>query len=179
MNSATRINPADTLAIVETAASSLTGAGQTSSPIILWWLARRWPYGQDSVTVSAVHRRAVGADRAPAALHQGQQGHPFRDNRKVVEAIIYRYRAGIPRRDLPREEFSPWQTVWKRHARYARDGTWDRVLQAILADADAAGLIDWNVSVDATICRAHQHGTNTTRPDQDTGGSYESTRRRV
>src|SRR5699024_10394623 len=46
-------------------------------------------------------------------------------------------------------------SVWKRHARYARDGTWDRILQVILADADAAGLIDWNVSVDATICRAH------------------------
>jgi len=64
--------------------------------------------------------------------------------------------------------------VWKRHARYARDGTWDRILHVILADADAAGKIDWNVSVDATICRAHQHGTNTTRPEQDTGGRVES-----
>ena len=55
-------------------------------------------------------------------------------------------------------------------------------LQTILAEADAAGLIDWNVSVDATICRAHQHGTNSTRPEQDTGGSVESQespRRRV
>ena len=106
--------------------------------------------------------------------NEGRRGHPFLDNRKVVEGIVYRYRAGIPWRDLPREEFGVWQTVWKRHARYARDGTWDRVLQVILADADAAGLIDWNVSVDATICRAHQHGTNTTRPDQDTGGTIES-----
>ena len=65
-------------------------------------------------------------------------------------------------------------TVWKRHARYARDGTWDRILHVILADADAAGKIDWNVSVDATICRAHQHSTNTTRPEQDTGGRVES-----
>lgn len=47
-------------------------------------------------------------------------------------------------------------------------------LQAILAEADAAGKIDWNVSVDATICRAHQHGTNTTRPERDTGGTIES-----
>ena len=105
---------------------------------------------------------------------QGRQGHPFRDNRKVVEGIIYRYRTGIPWRDLPRDEYGPWQTVWKRHARYAEDGTWDRVVQAILADADADGMIDWNVSVDATISRAHQHGTNTTRPEQDTGGSIES-----
>ncbi|WP_371518006.1 IS5 family transposase [Dietzia sp. 111N12-1] len=101
--------------------------------------------------------------------NEGRQGHPFRDNRKVVEGIIYRYRAGIPWRDLPREEFGAWQTVWKRHARYARDGTWDRILHVILADADAGGKIDWNVSVDATICRAHQHGTNTTRPEQTQG----------
>lgn len=51
-----------------------------------------------------------------------------------------------------------------------RDGTWDRVL----AEADAAGQADWAVSVEATITRAHQHATNTTRPDQDTGGSVES-----
>ena len=47
------------------------------------------------------------------------------------------------------------------------------MLQALLARADAAGLIDWDVSVDATIARAHQHATNTTRPNQDTGGSIE------
>lgn len=103
----------------------------------------------------------------------GKQGHPFRDNRRVVEGIVYRYRTGIPWRDLPREVFGPWQTVWKRHRRYAADGTWDRVLGQILAEADAAGKVDWTVSVDATINRAHQHGTNTTRPEQDTGGRFE------
>ena len=88
----------------------------------------------------------------------------------MVEAIAYRYRTGIPWRDLPREVFGPWQTAWKRHRRYAADGTWDQVLARLLAEADAAGQVDWRVSVDATIARAHQHGTNTTRPDQDTGG---------
>lgn len=43
----------------------------------------------------------------------------------------------------------------------------------ILAEADAVGEIDWDVSVDATINRAHQHGTNLPRPHQDTGGSIE------
>ncbi len=103
----------------------------------------------------------------------GRRGRPFGDSRRVVEGIAYRYRTGIPWRDLPREEFGPWQTVWKRHRRYAGDGTWDRVLAWILADADAAGKIDWSVSVDATIARAHQHATNTTRPEQDTGGGIE------
>ncbi|WP_423218957.1 IS5 family transposase [Xylanimonas ulmi] len=95
----------------------------------------------------------------------GRRGHPFGPNRRVVEGIVYRYRTGIPWRDLPRESFGPWTTVWKRHRRYAGDGTWDRVLVVLLAEADAAGKVDWTVSVDATIARAHQHATNTTRPE--------------
>ena len=70
-------------------------------------------------------------------------------------------------------EFGPWQTIWKRHRRYAGDVTWDRVPQSLIAHADAAVLVSWDVSVDATIARAHQHATNPTRPDQDTGGFVE------
>lgn len=80
--------------------------------------------------------------------------------------VVYRYRTGISWRDLPRDRFGPWQTVWKRRRWYACDGTWDCVLAQLLADG--AGLVDWNVSVDGTINRAHQHATDTTRPEQDT-----------
>lgn len=64
--------------------------------------------------------------------------------------------------------------MWKRHDRFVKDGIWDRIWSALLAEADAAGEIDWEVSVDATINRAHQHATNTTRPKRGTGGSGES-----
>ena len=84
--------------------------------------------------------------------------------------IIYRYRCGIPWRDLP-AGFGPWQTVWKRHRRFASDGTWDAVLTALLSLADAVNLIDWSaVAVDSTSCRAHQHGASLAR---DTGGTIE------
>ena len=99
----------------------------------------------------------------------GRRGRPFRGHRQVVEGIIYRYRCGIAWRDLP-AEFGPWQTVWKRHRRFASDGTWDRIHARLLAEADAAGLIDWTVSLDSTINRAHQHGTNLPR---STGGTPE------
>lgn len=105
----------------------------------------------------------------------GRKGHPFGENRRVVEGIAYRYRTGIPWRDLPREEYGPWQTVWKRHRRYAADGTWDRVLVQILAEADAEGKIEWTVSVDATIARAHQHATNTKRPRAGHRGLHRTT----
>ncbi|WP_159450041.1 IS5 family transposase [Kocuria marina] len=97
----------------------------------------------------------------------GSRGRPFRDDRPVVEGILYRYRCGIAWRDVP-EEFGPWQTVWKRHRRYSGDGTWDRILAALLTDAQKVELIDWAVSVDSTINRAHQHATNFPR---HTGGA--------
>jgi transposase len=104
----------------------------------------------------------------PTASVRG--GRPFAEHRRVVEAIIWRYRTGVPWRDLP-AEFGPWQTAWKRHARFAKDGTWDKVHAALLTQADAAGLIDWAVSVDSTINRAHQHAATLPR---STGGAVES-----
>ena len=92
----------------------------------------------------------------------GRPGRKFSDARLIVEAIIYRYRCGIAWRDLP-EVFGPWQTVWTWHRRMAFDQTWDRVLAKLTAAADAAGVVDWSLSVDSTIARAHQHATNTTR----------------
>ncbi|MET3768324.1 putative transposase [Marisediminicola sp. UYEF4] len=99
----------------------------------------------------------------------GRKGRPFADARTMVEAIIYRYRCGIAWRDLP-EVFGKWQTVWTWHHRMAVDGTWDQVLSRLTAAADAAGLIDWSLSVDSTIARAHQHASNITR---HTGGFIE------
>jgi transposase len=64
-----------------------------------------------------------------------------------MDGIVYRYRAGIPWRDLP-EVFGPWQTVWKRHRRFSGDGTWNSILARLLSEADAVGKIVWEVSVD-------------------------------
>jgi transposase len=75
---------------------------------------------------------------------------------------VHRYRTGVAWRDLP-ERFGPWQTVWKRHHRFATDGTWDRLLTALQADADAAGHLDWDVSVDSSVIRAHQHSATAKR----------------
>jgi len=97
----------------------------------------------------------------------GQAGRPFSDPRVMVEGIIYRYRCRIAWRDLP-AVFGPWQTVWTWHRRLAGDGTWDQILDRLLTQADAEGLIEWSVSVDSTIARAHQHATNLTRV---TGGA--------
>lgn len=40
---------------------------------------------------------------------------------------------------------------------------WSAVLTGLQAHADAAGLITWDVNVDSTICRAHQHAAGARR----------------
>jgi Transposase and inactivated derivatives len=98
----------------------------------------------------------------------GQRGRPFRDHRQVVEGIIYRLRTGIAWRDLPRS-FGPHQTVSKRHRRFCADGTWDKIHARLVAEADAEGDVDWQVSVDSTINRAHQHATTLGRVERPAG----------
>jgi len=69
----------------------------------------------------------------------GQRGRPFREHRQVVEGIVFRLRTAVPWRGLP-VEFGLWQMVWERHDRFARDGTWDRVLTVLHAEAGRVGL---------------------------------------
>lgn len=71
--------------------------------------------------------------------------------------ILCRQRTGLPWRDLP-PSFGNWKTVHGRHRRWSADGTWEKVLRAIQAAADAEGRIGWSmVSVDSNSCRGHQH----------------------
>jgi transposase len=49
---------------------------------------------------------------------EGSVGVTAKDNRLFVEAVVYRYRAGIPWRDLP-ERFGPWKAV---HTRFSSVG---------------------------------------------------------
>lgn len=80
----------------------------------------------------------------------------WRDHRQVINGIIHRLSTGCQWRKLP-ERFCPWQTVHKRHQLWSADGTWERLLEHVQALADAAGDIDWDVNVDSTSVRAHQH----------------------
>ncbi|MER8260107.1 IS5 family transposase [Streptomyces albidoflavus] len=87
----------------------------------------------------------------------GRRGGRWNDHRTVVNGVLFRVRTGVPWRDLP-ERYGSWKTVYERHRRWSADGTWDRILHSVQADADLAGRIDWSmVGVDSTSCRAHQH----------------------
>ena len=82
---------------------------------------------------------------------EGSVGVTAADNRRFIEAVLYRYRAGIPWRDLP-ERFADWKNVHRRFSRWAKSGVWKRMFQHLAADAD-----NEYAMLDSTIVRAHQH----------------------
>ncbi|MGW7578873.1 IS5 family transposase [Streptomyces sp. NPDC054765] len=85
------------------------------------------------------------------------RGGRWQCHRRVINGVLFRLRTGLPWRDLP-PRFGKWQTVHDRRRRWSADGTWERILRAVQAQADTEGRIDWSlVSVDSTVCRAHQH----------------------
>ena len=81
---------------------------------------------------------------------------PTWSKRQLIDGIRWRVRVGGPWRDVP-ERYGSWSAAYALFRRWQRDGTWQRLLTALQALADAAGRICWDVSVDSTICRAHQH----------------------
>jgi transposase len=89
-------------------------------------------------------------DRTP------KRGGRLRDHRQVIDAIAWKFRTGSQWIHLPRE-YGSWKGVYTRQRNRAIDGTWERVFTALLAQADAKGDLDWVVSVDSTIVRAHQN----------------------
>ena len=82
---------------------------------------------------------------------EGHVGGTAADNRLFVDAVIYRYRTGIPWRDLP-ERYGHWKATHRRYRRWCESGVFARIFEALARDADNEFMM-----LDATIVRAHQH----------------------
>lgn len=89
---------------------------------------------------------------------EGTVGVTAQDNRRFVEAVFYRYRSGIPWRDLP-ERFGDYRVV---HTRFT--GGWEKVFKELSEDAD-----NEYAMIDSTLVRAHQHsvGAKESRAEQE------------
>jgi transposase len=127
---------------------------------------------------------AAWAVIAPELPANGRRGKQWRDHRTTIDGILWKLRTGAPWRDVP-ERYGPWQTCYDRFVRWRRDGTWDRLLARAQTKSDAVGEVVWEVSVDSTVARAHQHaagarrrpsaadekGGSATRPTRDSGAA--------
>jgi transposase len=91
----------------------------------------------------------------------GSVGVTAADNRRFVDAVLYRYRTGIPWRDLP-ESLGDWNNIHRRFSRWAAGGVWARMLVLLAADAD-----NEYAMIDSTVVRAHQHSAGAKKADGD------------
>jgi transposase len=74
-----------------------------------------------------------------------------RGNRLFVEAVIWKFRTGVPWRDMP-ARFGPWKNIHTRFSRWATRAVWESLFKALADDPD-----NEYAMIDATIVRAHQH----------------------
>jgi transposase len=65
--------------------------------------------------------------------------------------VLYRYRAGIPWRDLA-ARFGDWKQMHTRFSRGAKSGVWKRIFQHLAVEAD-----NEYATLDSTIVCAYQH----------------------
>jgi transposase len=93
------------------------------------------------------------------------RGRPARQRRELIDGIRWRARTGAPWRDVP-ACYGRRETVYGLFRRWQRDGTWAQAVTRLQVAADAAGRVSWQVSVDSTVCRAHQHAAGA-RKDGD------------
>ena len=87
--------------------------------------------------------------RACLEEHPGLYVKQEAPTRLFVEAVLWMARAGAPWRMLP-AEFGPWNSVYKRFARWQEKGVRQRLMDQLAADGD----LEW-VMLDSTVVRAH------------------------
>ena len=96
----------------------------------------------------------VIADLFPAPA---KTGRPPTDRRKVMDGILWILRTGSPWRDLPKDEFGPWETIYGLFDTWNADGLLDKILQRLQAAHVDVGMIDKELwCIDGSIVRAHR-----------------------
>jgi transposase len=84
-------------------------------------------------------------------------GRPPTDRRQVVDGILWIMQSGAPWRDLPEDDFGPWETVYGLFNAWNAEGKLDEILRRLQASFLDAGTIDNELwCIDGTIVRAHR-----------------------
>lgn len=115
---------------------------------------------------------------APRLPANGRKGQQWADHRRVIDGILWKLRTGAPWRDLP-ARYGPWTTCYDRLVRWRREGTWDRLLADAQTKSDAVGEVEWEVSLDSTTVRAHQHAAGARKQPAQADAKGGGSRRRT
>jgi transposase len=88
----------------------------------------------------------------PLLPKRGKMGRPRKAARELVDAMLWVFKTGAPWRDLP-ETYGPWKTVYNNFLRWRDEGVWENILQNLNPEPEAP----WQVMIDSTSLKAHQH----------------------
>jgi transposase len=80
-----------------------------------------------------------------------KSGRPPADHRKVLDGAFWIARTGAPWRDLP-EYFGEWNSVYQQFRRWAKDGVFELMLEALNEGGAPPGVVQM---LDSTVVRAH------------------------
>jgi len=79
------------------------------------------------------------------------EGRPSKSNRQIFNGINWRNKTGSPWRDIPRDLYGPYTTIYTRYKQWCEEDVLARVFTE-LTDSES----DEN-SIDSTSAKAHQH----------------------
>jgi len=95
----------------------------------------------------------------PAHPPRPKGGRPHVDDFRCFEGIVYQLRNAIRWNDMP-AEYPSGVTCWRRFDTWSRAGVWKRIHAVIVAELQAAGLLDLSeLTMDATFAEARKGGT--------------------
>ena len=69
-------------------------------------------------------------------------GRPRRDDRQVLEGILWVLRSGARWQDVPRV-YGSATTCWRRLKQWEEAGVWETIWRAVLATLEARQKLDW------------------------------------
>ena len=80
----------------------------------------------------------------------GKKGRPGKDNRIMLNGLLWIARSGAPWRELP-QHYGSWKSVYSRFCKWRDDGVLEEVYRTLIIDADME-----NLSIDSTSVKVHQ-----------------------
>ena len=86
----------------------------------------------------------------PEKQESHSRGRPSKDSRTMFDGIFWIFRSGASWRDLP-NRYGPWQTVYKRFAKWSEAGIFEKIFTDLAAEADMQ-----DISIDSTCIKVYK-----------------------
>jgi transposase len=96
-------------------------------------------------------------DILPPERGTKRRGRPAKDNRTMVNAVLWVLQTGSPWRDLP-AEYGSWNSVYSRFRRWTEKGIWKEIFDKLSEDKDMK-----NIMTDGGYIRAYQNAEGARR----------------